>query len=38
MELRDSYERIRERIAGPEVNRNFTGRPTEPTNLDPWGS
>jgi hypothetical protein len=38
MELRDSYGRIGGRIEGPEGNRNFTGRHTESTNLDPWDS
>jgi hypothetical protein len=38
MELGDSYGIIRGRIIGPEGDRNFTGRPTESTNLDPWGS
>ena len=36
MELGDTYGRTGERIVGP--HRNFTGRPTESTNLDPWGS
>jgi hypothetical protein len=26
------------RIGGPERDRNFTRRPTESTNLDPWGT
>ena len=26
------------RIEGPEGDRNLTGRPTEPTNLDLWSS
>jgi hypothetical protein len=34
MELGDSYGKIR--IAGPEEDRNATGRSTESTNLDPW--
>jgi hypothetical protein len=34
MELEDSYGRI----AGPEGDRNSTGRPIESTNLDPLGS
>jgi hypothetical protein len=38
MEVGDSYGRIGGRISGTEVNRNFTGRPTESMNLDPWGS
>jgi hypothetical protein len=36
MELGNSYGRIRGRIVGPEGDRNFTGRPTESTNLHPW--
>jgi hypothetical protein len=32
------YGRIRGRIAGPRGDRNSTGKPTESTNLDPWGS
>jgi hypothetical protein len=38
MELGDSYKLIGGRIVGPEGDRNFTGRPTESTNLNPWGS
>jgi len=38
MELGNSYGRIGGRIVGPEGDRNSTGRPTETTNLDPWGS
>jgi hypothetical protein len=38
MKLGDSYGRIRGRIVGPEGDRNSTGRPTESTNLDHWGS
>jgi hypothetical protein len=39
MELGDSYgKRIGGRIAGPEWDRNSTGRSTESINLDPWGS
>ena len=37
MQLRDFYGRFRERIDSPEGDRNSTGRPTESTNLDPWG-
>jgi len=37
MEPGDSYGRIGERIAGLK-GRNATGRPTESTNLHPWGS
>jgi hypothetical protein len=25
------------KIEGPEQDRNSTGRPTESTNMDPWG-
>jgi hypothetical protein len=38
MELGDSYRRIGGRIAGPEGDKNVTGRPTESTNLDPSGA
>ena len=38
MELGDSYGRIGGRIVGPKGDRNLTGRPTEPTNLDLWSS
>jgi hypothetical protein len=38
MELGNSYGRIGGRIAGSKGERNFTGRPTESTHLDPWGS
>ena len=38
MELRDSYGRIGGRIVGLKGDRNSTERPTESTNLDPWGS
>jgi hypothetical protein len=38
MELGDSYGRVGERFGGPERDRNSTGRPTESTNLDLWGS
>ena len=38
MELGDSYGRIGGRIAGPEGDKNSTGRPSESTYLDPWGS
>ena len=37
MDFRDSYGIVRGRIEVPEGNRNFTGRPTESINLDPWG-
>ena len=35
MELGDSYGRIGRRTAGPEGDKNSTGKPTESTNLDP---
>jgi hypothetical protein len=35
MELGNSYGRTGG-IEGPEGDRNSTGRPAEPTNLDPW--
>jgi hypothetical protein len=38
MELVDFYRRIGGRIVGPKGDENSTGRPTESTNLDPWGS
>ena len=38
MELGDSYVRTGDRIVGPKGDRNSTRRPTESTNLDPWGS
>jgi hypothetical protein len=34
----DSYERFEEKVEEPKGNRNFIGRPTESTNLDPLGS
>jgi hypothetical protein len=37
MELGDSYGRVGGIIAGPERDRNSTGRPTELTNLETWG-
>jgi hypothetical protein len=37
MELWDSYRRVEGRIEGPIVDRNSKGRPTESTNLDPYG-
>jgi hypothetical protein len=36
MELGEFYGRLR-RTEGPEEVRDFTGRPTESTNLDTWG-
>ena len=38
MEFEDSYGRIAGKIVGPEGDRNSKGRPTESTNMDPWGS
>lgn len=38
MELREAYGRVKRRIEGPKEYRDSTGRPTESTNLDPWGS
>ena len=38
MELEDSYGRIGGRTTGLEGDRNSTGKPTESTNLDTWGS
>ena len=32
------WRRIGGRINSPEGDRNSTGRPTESTNLNPWGS
>jgi hypothetical protein len=37
MQLRDYYVRTG-RIAGPGGDRNYTGRPTESTNLETLGS
>jgi hypothetical protein len=36
-DLRDAYGRVGGRIEGPEVVRNFIGRQTDSTNLEPWG-
>jgi len=38
MKLGETYGRGRGRIVGPKGNRNPTRKPTESTNLDPWGS
>ena len=38
MKCEDSYGRVGERVADPGVVRNSTERPTELTNLVPWGS
>jgi hypothetical protein len=35
MKIGDSYGRIGKKIVGPEWDINSTGRPTEPTNLNP---
>jgi hypothetical protein len=37
MELGDSYGSIGGRIIGPKGDSNCTARPTEATNLVPWG-
>jgi hypothetical protein len=37
MKFRVSYERFDRRSRGSEEDRHSTGRPTESTNLDPWG-
>jgi hypothetical protein len=37
MELGDSWKNGR-KTAGPKGDRNSTGRPTESTNMVPWGS
>ena len=34
----NSYGRVGGRIVSPEGDKNSAGRPTELTNLDPWGS
>ena len=38
IELGDFYGRVGGRTEGPRGDKNSTGRPTESTNLDPWGS
>ena len=38
VKLGDSYGKRGGRIVGPEEDRNSTGRPTESTNWDSWGS
>jgi hypothetical protein len=37
MELKDFCGRVGGIIEGPKRDRNSMGRPTELTNLDPWG-
>jgi hypothetical protein len=37
MELEESYGRVRRRIKDPEKDTDSTKRPTESTNLNPWG-
>jgi hypothetical protein len=37
MELGESFGRVGGRIEGPKGDRDITGRPTEPANLDCWG-
>ena len=36
IEVRDPYGRVRRMIEGSEGDGNPTGRPTVPTNLNPW--
>jgi hypothetical protein len=36
-EVRDSFGRVERRIEVLEGDKNSIGRPTESTNLDPWG-
>ena len=38
MELEESYGRVRRRIKYTEKDTDSTKRPTESTNLNPWGS
>jgi hypothetical protein len=38
MEFENSYGRIGGTVVDPGGDRNSPGRPTELTNLDPWGS
>ena len=38
MEFGESRGRVGGRTEGPEGDRNSIGRPTESTNMDPWGS
>jgi hypothetical protein len=37
MELEDSDGRTGGSIMGPKEDRKSTGKPTESTNMDPWG-
>jgi hypothetical protein len=37
MELGNLYGKGGKKIPGPDWDRNSIGRPTELTNLDPWG-
>jgi hypothetical protein len=37
MELGESCERVGRKIEEPKEDRDSTRRPTEATNLDPWG-
>ena len=36
MKLKETYGRVGRKTEGPEKDRDFTGGPTESTNLDPW--
>jgi len=38
VEVGDFYGIVGRRIAGPEGDKNATGRPTKSTSLYPWGS
>jgi hypothetical protein len=38
LELGHSYGGFGKKIVGPKGDRDSTGRPTESTNLDPWGT
>jgi hypothetical protein len=37
VKLREFYGRVGGRTERPEDDRDFTEKPTESTNLDPWG-
>ena len=37
IELRKSSGRVGRRKEGPKKDKDATGRPAEPTNLEPWG-
>jgi hypothetical protein len=36
VKFQKSYVKVVGRTESPEKGRNFTGKPTESTNLDPW--